>query len=71
VVYTCRMPRMVQRLSQRAEVKWLPWSEVMTAGTPYLTIQPRVRTAAQDFAEMSDNGRASNHLVFLSMTVNT
>jgi hypothetical protein len=67
----CRMPRMMQRLSQRAKVNWLPQLEVMTAGTPYLAIQPCVRTAAQDSAEMSETGRTSNHLVFLSMTVNT
>jgi hypothetical protein len=45
---------MVQRLSQRAEVNWLPQSEMMTANMPYLTIQPCVRMEAQDFEEISD-----------------
>jgi hypothetical protein len=36
----------------------------------YLAIQPCVKTAAQDFAEISDNRRTSNYLVFLLMTVN-
>jgi hypothetical protein len=57
----------LQRLPQRAEMNWLPQSDVNTAGTPYLAIKPWNNTAAQEFAEISVKGRTSNHLVFLSV----
>jgi hypothetical protein len=65
------MPNVLPRLSHRAEVNWLLRSNVMTAGMPFLAIQPSIKTTAQAFAEISDNRRASNHLVFRSMIVNT
>jgi hypothetical protein len=46
-----------QRLSQRADVNWLPPSDVMTAGMPYLAIQPLIKTEAHDLAEISHRGR--------------
>ena len=55
---------------QRAEVNCGPRSEVMTAGTPNLEIHPWSRAAEQSAAVVLARGRASNHLVERSITVN-
>jgi hypothetical protein len=50
------MPSSWQRTAQKAEVNWVPWSEVSWAGTQYLDIQPAMSVSAQVAAVMSGIG---------------
>ena len=70
VVVVCATPSLLQRASQTAEVNWVPLSEVMREGTPNLDTQPLIKASAQEAADISLSGIASNHLVDLSTAVN-
>jgi hypothetical protein len=69
VVVVCFTPSLLQRASQMEEVNWVPLSEVMRVGTPNLDTQPLIKASAQEAADMSRSGIASNHLVDLSTAV--
>jgi hypothetical protein len=46
-----------------------PLSEKTTAGMPYLATQPAMKASAQSAAAVALRGKASTHLVDLSITV--
>ncbi len=52
------------------EVKWLPLSDVMTAGFPNQAIQLLMRASTQLSVSMVGMGMASSHRLVLSMMVN-
>ena len=58
-----------QMADHRDEVKWVPLSLVITAGTPNLEIHPWNMVEAHSAAEIPVRGIASDHLVDLSMHV--
>jgi hypothetical protein len=66
----CLMPSCVHRASHTADVNWVPWSEVMAAGTSNLQIHPATRASAAVVASIFLTGTGSNHLVERSMMVN-
>ncbi len=69
VVVVCVTTSLLQRASQTADVNWVPLSEVMREGTPNLDTQPPIKASAQEAADISRSGMASNHLVDLSTAV--
>jgi hypothetical protein len=62
----CRL----ERPAHRADMNWVPLSDVMVAGTPNRDTQPAKRALAQLAAVMDERGMASSHLEVRSIIVN-
>jgi hypothetical protein len=69
VVRLLEISSLEQRVDQTADVNCSPRSDVMHSGTPNLATHVAMKVSAQDVAEVSLSGTASNHLVDLSIMV--
>ncbi len=62
VVGKCWMLSRLHRPAHRADVNWVPLSDVMVSGTLNTDIQPTKRAPAQSAVVMDESGMASGHL---------
>ncbi len=69
VVGECWMLSRLHRPAHRADVNWVPLSDVMLSGTPNRNIQPAKKALAQSGAVMDESGMASGHLEVQSIIV--